>query len=143
MAAWCRRSLDIEELGSGMTDDDASERFARGWATVGKINAPARDAQMRSLEAIAPDFARWIVESAYADILSRPQLGLREREIATVAALTVLGNAQAQLKAHIQGALNVGITREEIVEVIVQMAVYAGAPAAINGLEAAKQVFQD
>jgi 4-carboxymuconolactone decarboxylase len=122
-----------------MTDDNRSERFRRGWETVGKINAPARDAQMRSLETLAPDFARWIVESAYGDILSRPQLSLREREIATVAALTALGNAPSQLKAHVQGALNVGVSREEIIEVIVQMAIYAGVPAALNGLEAARE----
>ena len=121
--------------------DDESERFRRGWETVGRINGPARDAQMHSLGAVSPDFARWIVESAYGDILSRPQLDLKSREIATVAALTALGNAPAQLKAHIEGALNVGLTREEIVEVIVQMAIYAGVPAAINALETAKAVF--
>jgi 4-carboxymuconolactone decarboxylase len=123
-------------------DKQPDERFARGWETVGKINAAARDRQMAALNAIAPDFARWIVEAGYGDILSRPGLGLREREIATLAALTALGNAPAQLKAHIEGALNVGLTREEIVEVIVQMAIYAGAPAAINALAVAREVFE-
>ena len=123
-----------------MTDDD---RFRRGWETVGRINGPARDRQFQSLGEVAPDFARWIVESAYADVLSRPQLALRDREIATVAALTALGNAAPQLKAHVEGALNVGLTREEIVEVIAQMAIYAGVPAAINGLQVAKEVFRE
>jgi 4-carboxymuconolactone decarboxylase len=58
-----------------------------------------------------------------------------------VAALTALGNAPLQLQSHIEGALNSGCTREEIVEVIIQMAVYAGFPAAINGINAAKEVF--
>jgi 4-carboxymuconolactone decarboxylase len=120
---------------------EETERFRRGWDTVALINGPARDAQFQSLSEVAPDFARWIVESAYCDVLSRPQLPLRDRELATVAALTALGNAPAQLKAHIQGALNVGLTRQEIVEVIAQMAIYAGVPAAINGLQAAKAVF--
>lgn len=120
-----------------------SERFERGWATVAKINGPARDQQFKSLGEVAPDFANWIVESVYADVLSRPQLPLRDRELATVAALTALGNAAPQLKAHIEGALNVGLRREEIVEVIAQMAVYAGVPAAINGLQAAKEVFAE
>ena len=124
-------------------NDDKGERFDRGWETVAKINGPARDQQFQNLGEIAPDFARWIVESVYADILSRPQLPLRDREIATVAALTALGNAPAQLEAHIVGALNVGVRREEIVEVISQMAVYAGVPAAIRGLGIAKQVFAD
>lgn len=58
-----------------------------------------------------------------------------------VAALTATGNAVPQLKVHIQGALNVGVSREEIVETIMQMAVYAGFPAALNGLAVAKEVF--
>ena len=52
-----------------------------------------------------------------------------------------MGNAAPQLKVHLQAALNVGVTREEIVEVIMQMAVYAGFPAALNGLAAAREVF--
>jgi 4-carboxymuconolactone decarboxylase len=122
---------------------DRDERFERGWETVGKINGPARDQQFSNLGEIAPDFARWIVESVYADVLSRPELSLRDREIATVAALAAMGNAPAQLRAHIDGALNVGLGRQEIVEVIAQMAVYAGVPAAINGLLIAKQAFAE
>ncbi|HEY7164021.1 MAG TPA: carboxymuconolactone decarboxylase family protein, partial [Candidatus Binatia bacterium] len=57
--------------------------------------------------------------------------------------LTAMGNAAPQLKAHIDGALNVGCTREEVIEVIMQMAVYAGFPAALNGLFAAKEVFAE
>ena len=60
-----------------------------------------------------------------------------------VAALTALGNATPQLKVHIHGALNVGCTKEEVVEVIMQMAVYAGFPAALNGLFVAKEVFSE
>ncbi len=119
------------------------ERFERGWETVGKINGPARDQQFRDLGEVAPDFARWIVESVYADVLSRPQLALRDRELATVAALTAMGHAPAQLRAHVEGALNAGLGREEIVEVMAQMAVYAGVPAAINALLLAKQVFAE
>lgn len=95
------------------------------------------------LDDIAPDLARFVAEFPYGDIYSRPGLDLKSREIATVAALTALGHAQPQLKSHIEGALNVGCTREEIVEVIIQMAVYAGFPAAINGVLAAKEVFDD
>ena len=76
-------------------------------------------------------------------IYSRPGLDLKSREVAAVAALTALGNAAPQLKVHIQGALNVGCTEQEVVEVIMQMAVYAGFPAALNGLFAAKEVFAE
>lgn len=65
------------------------------------------------------------------------------REIAVVAALTALGNAAPQLKVHIHGALNVGCSRDEVIEVIMQMAVYAGFPAALNGLFAAQEVFAE
>ncbi|STV97062.1 carboxymuconolactone decarboxylase [Klebsiella michiganensis] len=70
----------------------------------------------------------------FGDIYARPGLDLRSREIATIAALTALGNAAPQLKVHIAAGLNVGLTQEEITEVIMQMAVYAGFPAALNGL---------
>ena len=70
-------------------------------------------------------------------------LDLKSREIATVAALTALGNATPQLKVHVHGALNVGCPRDEIVELMMQMAVYAGFPAALNGLFAAQEVFKE
>ena len=122
-----------------MSDD----RFRQGWETVKKINAEGAERQWEAVSAVSPDFARWIVESAYCDVLGRPQLGLRDREIATLAALATLGNAPGQLKAHVEGALNVGLTREEIVEVLMQMAIYAGVPAAINALRIAGEVFAE
>ena len=66
---------------------------------------------------------------------------MRAREIATIEALTAMGNAAPQLKVHIEAGLNVGLSRDEITEIIMQMAVYAGFPAALNGLFAAKEVF--
>jgi 4-carboxymuconolactone decarboxylase len=94
-----------------------------------------------SLADIAPDFARYLIEFPFGDIYSRPGLDLRAREIATIAALTAMGNASPQLKVHIEAGLNVGLRREEIVEIMMQMAVYAGFPAALNGLFAAKEIF--
>ena len=82
-----------------------------------------------------------LIEFPFGDIYSRPGLDLRTRELITVAALTALGTAAPQLKSHLRNALHVGCTREEIVETLMQMAVYAGFPAALNGLFAAKEVF--
>ena len=82
------------------------------------------------------------IECGFGDIYSRPQLDLRTREIATIASLATLGCAQPQLKVHIEAALNVGCTREEIVEVFMQMALYAGFPAALNALFAAREIFE-
>lgn len=117
------------------------ERYARGLAKLEEIDGAAGTNVIASLRDIAPDFARYLIEFPFGDIYSRPGLDLRSREMAVVAALTAMGNAAPQLKVHIGGALNVGVTPEEIVEVIMQMAVYAGFPAALNGLFAAKEVF--
>lgn len=119
-----------------------SERFQQGWERLKAIDGQAGKQVIESLGAIAPDLARYIIEFPFGDIYSRPQLDLKSREIATVAALTAMGNAQPQLKVHIQAALNVGCSREEIIEVVMQMAVYAGFPAAINGMSAVKEVFE-
>lgn len=118
-----------------------SERFITGQKMLQKVDGKGGDAVVESLQDIAPDFARYLLEFPFGDIYSRPGLDLRRREIATVAALTALGNAAPQLKVHIGAALHVGLTQDEIVEVIMQMAVYAGFPAALNGLFAAKEVF--
>jgi 4-carboxymuconolactone decarboxylase len=116
-------------------------RYERGLAKLREIDGEIGERVVESLAGIAPDFARYLVEFPFGDIYSRPGLDLRSREIAVVAALTAMGNATPQLKVHIQAALNVGVTREEVVETIMQMAVYAGFPAALNGLMAAKEVF--
>jgi 4-carboxymuconolactone decarboxylase len=116
-------------------------RYERGLAKLAEIDGEAGTKVINSLSDIAPDFARYLIEFPFGDIYSRPGLDLRSREIAVVAALTALGNAAPQLKVHIEGALNVGVTRDEVVEVMMQMAVYAGFPAALNGLLAAKEVF--
>lgn len=122
---------------------DKSERFQKGWAKLNEINDRAGEQVIESLKDIAPEFATLLIEFPYGDIFSRPGLDLKSREIAVVAALTALGNATPQLKGHIHGALNVGCSQEEIVEIMMQMAVYAGFPAALNGLFAAKEVFAE
>ena len=120
-----------------------SARFTRGWQKLREIDGEAGERVIASLADIAPDFARYVIEFGFGDIYSRPQLDLRAREIGVVAALTALGNAAPQLKVHIHGALNVGCSREEVVEIIMQMAVYAGFPSALNGLFSAKEVFAE
>lgn len=116
-------------------------RYERGWARLKEIDGEAGEKVIASLQEIAPDFARLLIEFPFGDIYLRPGLDLKVRELAVVAALTAMGNAAPQLKVHIHGARNVGCSRQEIVEVIIQMAVYAGFPAALNGLFAAKEIF--
>ena len=123
-----------------MQDTD-SERYRRGWDKLKEIDGQAGEMVIESLRDIAPDFARLLIEFPFGDIYSRPGLDLRTRELAVVAALTAMGNAAPQLRVHLHGARNVGCSEQEIVEVIMQMAVYAGFPAALNGLFAAREVF--
>ncbi len=119
------------------------ERYEKGWEMLTKIDGEAGERVIASLKDIAPDLARYTIEFPFGDIYRRPGLDLKSREIATVAALTAMGHAIPQLKVHINGALNVGCTRREIVEIVIQMAVYAGFPAALNGMFAARDVFAE
>ena len=118
-----------------------SERFDRGSELLEQIHAGGGAQLVDALSDIAPDLARYIVEFGFGDVYARPGLSLRDRQIATVAALVALGTAQTQLVAHIEGALAVGVTRQEIVEVIIQMALYGGFPAAMNAVDAARTAF--
>ncbi len=133
-------------------DDQASEadgtdaatpddRLARGKARLSAITGRSGEEVMAALGDVAPDFARYIFEFGYGDVYSRPGLDLRARMLATVAGLVCLGHAERELRVHIGSALNVGATREEVVEVIMQMALYAGFPAALDALLIAKEVF--
>ena len=70
---------------------------------------------------------------------ARPNLDLRSRSLCTVAQLAALGRME-ELKAHLAGALNLGIRREELIEVLMQTACYAGVPAAVSALNAAATV---
>jgi len=92
---------------------------------------------------IAPDFGKFVSEFVFGQVWSRPGLEARIRSLCTVAALTALGGRELQLRAHLHSALRNGATKQEIVEVLLQMAVYAGFPASWNGLIAAKQVFAE
>lgn len=116
-------------------------RWERGRRALAEIDGKAGETVIASLAGIAPDFATYLIEFPFGDIYSRPGLDLRAREIATIAALTAMGTAAPQLKVHIEAGLNVGLSRDEITEIIMQMAVYAGFPAALNGLFAARDVF--
>lgn len=105
------------------------------------MDGAAGDRVLEALADICPDLGRYIIEFGFGDVYSRPGLTLQQRELATVAALTAIGTAGPQLKVHLAAALNVGLSRTEIIETIVQMSLYAGFPAALNGLFAAKEVF--
>ncbi len=122
---------------------EPATRYDIGWKKLEEIDGHAGMRVVEALADIAPDFARLLVEFPFGDVYSRPGLDLRSRELVTLAALAALGNAQPQLRVHVEAALNVGVTPDEIVEVMMQMAVYAGFPAALNGLSVAKSVLAE
>ncbi|MCK4237064.1 MAG: carboxymuconolactone decarboxylase family protein [Candidatus Krumholzibacteria bacterium] len=119
-----------------------ADRYERGLKKLLEIDGKAGIKAIEDLKDIAPDIEKILVEYPFGEIYSRPALDTRSREVAAIAALTALGNAKPQLKVHIHAALNAGCTTDEIVEVILQMTVYAGFPAAINALYIAKEVFE-
>ena len=121
---------------------ESMTRLERGKRALNEIDGQAGQNVIDALGDIAPDFATYLFEFPFGDIYSRPGLSLRDREIATIAALAAMGTATQQLKVHIEAGLNVGLSKDEITEVLMQMAVYAGFPAALNGLFAAKEVFE-
>ena len=118
------------------------DRYKKGLEILKKTNKEGFENLFNNLEDIAPDLARFVVEFPYSEIYSRETVDLKTRELATVAALTAMGTAETQLKSHINAALNVENSPEEIVEIIMQMSAYAGFPAAINGIIVAKEVFE-
>jgi 4-carboxymuconolactone decarboxylase len=115
--------------------DQARTRYQRGLAKLGEVDGRAGE------EIVAPlgDLGRYIVEFAFGDIYSREGLGLREREMATVAMLIVL-DREPELRVHIGGALNVGVTAREIEELIIQSVPYAGFPTAIHALRLLREI---
>lgn len=120
-----------------------TERYQRGARMLQAVDGEAGLRIVDSLAESFPDFAAYLLEFPFGDIYSRPGLGLREREIAVIAALCALGTAGPQLRVHLHAALHVGCSPREIVEVVMQMAVYAGFPAALNGLTAVREVFAE
>jgi len=90
---------------------------------------------------LAPDFFALVTQFVFGMFWSRPNLDMRSRSLCTVAQLAALGRTD-ELKGHLVGALNLGITREELIEVLMQTACYAGVPAAVSALNAAAEILK-
>lgn len=120
-----------------------NERYERGLKRLAEVDGDAGEKVVADLASFVPDFARLLVEFPFGDIYNRPGLDLRSREIATVAMLAALGGCERQLAVHVNAALNVGLSREEVIETLMQVSVYAGFPRALNGISVARQVFAE
>lgn len=121
-----------------------SETYQKGLALLNQLHGGQAGEQLvNNLQDICPDFVDMTIEWAMQGIMARPGLDLLTREYLLIASCTTLGHTVPQLKAHIDAALKLGASKQQIVEVILQMTFYAGGAAVSNALAHAKEVFQD
>ena len=125
-----------------MNTQNPDDRYERGMNALKALDAAAAQAVQDNLKDMSPEMGRFIVEFAYGDVYSRAGLDPKSRQIATVAALTAMGNAQPQLAFHIAAALNIGVTPDEIIDVMYVTTVFAGFPSGLNGISCAREVFE-
>src|SRR5262245_52801975 len=118
---------------------DQSDLLARGLEIVRKLWGERIGGQEFPAQKLAPEFFGLVPSFVFGMFWARPNLDLRSRSLCTVAQLAALGRLD-ELKAHLAGALNLGIKREELIEVLMQTACYAGVPAAVSALNAAATV---
>ena len=113
-----------------------SERYRRGVDVVQRLSSGSleRFLETSRIAEVAPDFARMVVEFAFGDLYSREALSFRDREIVTIASLASLGHASPQLRTHVEAAQKLGLSKSEIVEILMQIAICGGLPASLNAL---------
>ncbi len=129
------RSLSKASVHAG-----SENRYERGKELLSRI-APDQERVLReTFDPINPDITRYVVEFGYGDIYARGILPIRSRQVATIAALAAKGTAPSQLRFHIGGGLRAGLSEAEIVEVMLLVSIYAGFPAALNGILATREV---
>ena len=119
------------------------ERIKRGIEKLKEVDGDNGERVIASLEGIAPDLGRYILEFAFGEIYCREGLSLQERELITIASLLTSGGCEPQLEVHINGSLNVGISPEKVVETFIQCIPYTGFPKVLNAVNVAKKVFAE
>jgi 4-carboxymuconolactone decarboxylase len=121
-----------------------SDNYQTGLALLNRLHGGEAGEQMvKGLKDICPDFATMTIDWALGGIMARPGLDLLTREFLLIASCVTLGHAVPQLRAHIASARKLGASKEQIVEVILQMTFYAGGAATSNALMTAKEVLVD
>ncbi|MEV3982294.1 carboxymuconolactone decarboxylase family protein [Nonomuraea sp. NPDC049758] len=122
---------------------DREQRYEHGLEVLRKVDGEAGQRVVDALADISPELAHQVVAWAFGEIYDRPGLAPRDRQLVTLGALTALGGCEPQLDVHINAALNVGLTPDEITESLLHSAVYCGMPRALNATFVAKKVFAD
>jgi alkylhydroperoxidase/carboxymuconolactone decarboxylase family protein YurZ len=120
------------------TDDDlrAAGKEVQGKLWPATLTAPAGQFPAAKL---APEFFDYVQQTAFGMVWSRPGLPARDRSLLTCSVLAALGHHE-ELRAHLAGARNVGLSKEELVEAIMHVSVYAGVPAAVSAMRVAADV---
>ncbi|RFA26612.1 carboxymuconolactone decarboxylase [Alkalilimnicola ehrlichii] len=118
-----------------------SDRRAQALALLERLEPGAPERVAGNLDDFHEAAAEILLGFAFTDVVARDGLPLATREMLTVAMLAAMGTAPGQLEFHMRAALNTGVTREQIVEIVLQVAVYAGIPASMNAITAAKSAF--
>ena len=127
----------IPNDGSKNLRQAAAEFRRRYYGPRGNPGPPAAMAEL------APEVMELVDAVIYGEIYNRPAVNLQTRSLCTIAALTVLGHSPQLIRRHIQGALHIGVSKEQISEIISQMIFYGGMPAAINAFRVAKETFDE
>ena len=118
-------------------------RYERGVSAMNAVDPGLPQALSSWLGDLAPDLARLTIEFGYGDVMSRPGLDLRTRELLNVAMLAAMGTAPHQLDMHMRAALHCGVEPRQIVEVVLQVAAFAGFPAAYNAVGSLKKILEE
>ena len=100
----------------------------------------AGEAMVAEMADVCPAFADMTIDWAFGGVMARPGLDLLTRQFVLIASCVTLGHAEPQVRAHVEAALAIGATKQQIVEVILQLTFYAGGPAVRNALVSLKDV---
>lgn len=118
-------------------------RFELGAEKLKEIDGIGGENVIKSLQDIAPDVGKYIIEFAFGDVYTRPELSMQEREMITITSLLTSGGCEPQLEVHINGSLNVGLSPEKIIETFIQCIPYTGFPKVLNAIYTAKKIFAE
>jgi len=119
-----------------------SKKYQDGLEKMREVIGDIGEGVVNSFQDIAPDLTRYIIEFPFGEIYSRTGLDLQKKQLVTLSSLVTQGDTEQALGVHIGGALNVGLTPNEIIEAFLQLLPYAGWPKVQNAINIAAKVFE-
>ncbi len=119
------------------------DRYARGEDKLREVDGEYGIEMAKSLNEVAPDLGRYLVEFSFGDVCARPGLDLRQRQLVTLGGLITIGDTAPQQKVHFNAALRVGLSPWQLIEIVLQTVPYAGFPRTINAVSVARELFEE